>query len=78
MFPLADFAAVAFPTFSISLEESTGGRPADEDGVTAVALIRSLLPCVRPFASTLSLHPPATDDTISGHCTRISASTKSD
>ncbi|BGP56856.1 hypothetical protein JCM8202v2_004489 [Rhodotorula sphaerocarpa] len=40
-----DFAAVAFPTFSISLEESTGGRPADEDGVTAVALIRSLLPC---------------------------------
>ncbi|KWU42169.1 hypothetical protein RHOSPDRAFT_36290 [Rhodotorula sp. JG-1b] len=40
-----DFAAVAFPTFSVSLKANSGARPSDEDGMTAVALVKSLLPC---------------------------------
>ncbi|GAA5977541.1 hypothetical protein JCM10908_005008 [Rhodotorula pacifica] len=40
-----DFAAVAFPTFAISLKPDSGARPQDEDGMTAVALVTSLLPC---------------------------------
>ncbi|TKA56715.1 hypothetical protein B0A53_01910 [Rhodotorula sp. CCFEE 5036] len=40
-----DFAAVAFPTFSVSLQANSGARPSDEDGMTAVALVKSLLPC---------------------------------
>ncbi|GAA5860671.1 hypothetical protein JCM3774_006246 [Rhodotorula dairenensis] len=40
-----DFAAVAFPTFSVSLKAGSGSRPPDEDGMTAVALVTSLLPC---------------------------------
>ncbi|GAA5964623.1 hypothetical protein JCM3765_007645 [Sporobolomyces pararoseus] len=40
-----DFAAVAFPTFSIRLEPSTGSRASDEDGIVVTALVRNLLPC---------------------------------
>ncbi|BGP09807.1 hypothetical protein JCM10049v2_005681 [Rhodotorula toruloides] len=40
-----DFAAVAFPTFLICLKEGSGGRPVDEDGVTATVLVRNILPC---------------------------------
>ncbi|GAA5999266.1 transport protein particle complex II subunit TRS130 [Rhodotorula paludigena] len=40
-----DFAAVAFPTFSITLKEGCGERPVDEDGMRATVLVRSVLPC---------------------------------
>ncbi|BGP01777.1 hypothetical protein NBRC10513v2_005416 [Rhodotorula toruloides] len=40
-----DFAAVAFPTFLIRLKDGSGGRPVDEDGVTATVLVRNILPC---------------------------------
>ncbi|GAA5867144.1 hypothetical protein JCM1840_001497 [Sporobolomyces johnsonii] len=39
-----DFAAVAFPTFSIRLAPGSGERAMDEDGITATALVRNLLP----------------------------------
>ncbi|GAA5838208.1 hypothetical protein JCM5353_006041 [Sporobolomyces roseus] len=39
-----DFAAVAFPTFSIRLAPGTGERATDEDGVVVTALVRNLLP----------------------------------
>ncbi|GAA5847602.1 hypothetical protein JCM3766R1_000806 [Sporobolomyces carnicolor] len=41
-----DFAAVAFPTFSIRLEPGTGTRANDEDGIVVTALVRNLLPSV--------------------------------
>ncbi|BGP50119.1 hypothetical protein JCM10450v2_006030 [Rhodotorula kratochvilovae] len=40
-----DFAAVAFPTFEITLKEDSGARAPDEDGMTAVVLVWSVLPC---------------------------------
>ncbi|GAA5971043.1 hypothetical protein JCM21900_002788 [Sporobolomyces salmonicolor] len=39
-----DFAAVAFPTFSIRLATGSGERATDEDGITTTALVRNLLP----------------------------------
>ncbi|GAA5988713.1 hypothetical protein JCM5350_001988 [Sporobolomyces pararoseus] len=39
-----DFAAVAFPTFSIRLKPGTGSRASDEDGIVVTALVRNLLP----------------------------------
>ncbi|GAA5881145.1 hypothetical protein JCM16303_004817 [Sporobolomyces ruberrimus] len=41
-----DFAAVAFPTFSIRLVLRTGERAVDEDGIVVTALVRNLLPSV--------------------------------
>ncbi|GAA5937732.1 transport protein particle complex II subunit TRS130 [Sporobolomyces koalae] len=41
-----DFAAVAFPTFSIRLAPGTGERATDEDGIIVTALVRNLLPTV--------------------------------
>jgi len=38
---------VAFPTFEITLKEDSGARAPDEDGMTAVVLVRNVLPCVR-------------------------------
>ncbi|KPV71634.1 uncharacterized protein RHOBADRAFT_56475 [Rhodotorula graminis WP1] len=40
-----DFAAVAFPTFEITLKEDSGARAPDEDGMTAVVSVRNVLPC---------------------------------
>ncbi|GAA5906420.1 hypothetical protein JCM8208_004655 [Rhodotorula glutinis] len=40
-----DFAAVAFPTFEISLKEDSGARAPDEDGMTAVVSVHNVLPC---------------------------------
>ncbi|CEQ40052.1 SPOSA6832_01657 [Sporobolomyces salmonicolor] len=42
-----DFAAVAFPTFSIRLAAGSGERATDEDGITTTALVRNLLPTTR-------------------------------
>ncbi|GAA5886852.1 hypothetical protein JCM6882_005915 [Rhodosporidiobolus microsporus] len=41
-----DFAAVAFPSFSIDLQAESGSRVQDEDGLTAVVRIRNHLPCL--------------------------------
>jgi len=43
-----DFAAIAFPTFSMRLASEHGSTAADEDGVTVQLIIKSLLPCVSP------------------------------
>ncbi|GAA5838645.1 hypothetical protein JCM11251_003252 [Rhodosporidiobolus azoricus] len=40
-----DFAAVAFPSFSVHLQEGSGSRAVDEDGLTATVKIRNHLPC---------------------------------
>ncbi|ORY76938.1 trafficking protein particle complex subunit 10 [Leucosporidium creatinivorum] len=40
-----DFAAIAFPTFSMRLASEHGSTAADEDGVTVPLIIKSLLPC---------------------------------
>ncbi|KAL8287387.1 hypothetical protein RQP46_003839 [Phenoliferia psychrophenolica] len=40
-----DFAAVAFPTFSMSLASNRGAAAVGEDGMTVKLLIKSLLPC---------------------------------
>ena len=50
-----DFAAVAFPTFSMRLAPGTGTRATDEDGIVVTALVRNLLPTVSPE----TLLPPA-------------------
>lgn len=49
----SDFAAIAFPTFSMRLGSDRGSSSLDEDGVTVSLIIKSLLPCVRTFSSTL-------------------------
>lgn len=51
---LADFAAVAFPTFSMSLASNRGAAAVGEDGMTVALLISSLLPCVRTSSITSS------------------------
>lgn len=50
---MIDFAAVAFPTFSMRLSSEKGSTAADEDGVTVALTIKSLLPCVCRIRSQL-------------------------
>lgn len=41
-----DFAAIAFPTFSMRLSSERGETAVEEDGVIVRLKIRNLLPCV--------------------------------
>lgn len=40
-----DFAAIAFPTFTVSVVDERGSIPADEDGAVVEAVIVNRLPC---------------------------------